>query len=104
MPAVAINSFQRAAPCDERFAKAVNASTPPSPLLSNLSIIQTYLMEMMSIIAQNKADSVASTLASVGASPCAPAKASLNAYNGLVPMSPYTTPSAANANVLVAVF
>ena len=34
------------------------------------------------------ADSVASTLASVGARPWMPVKASLKAYNGLVPMSP----------------
>jgi hypothetical protein len=66
---VAISNFQCITPCAERFAKAVSASTPPSPSLSNLSITHTYLIEIMSIIAQNNADNVASTLGSVGVSP-----------------------------------
>ena len=40
------------------------------------------------MIDQNNADSVASTLVSVTASACGPLNASLNAYSGLVPMSP----------------
>ena len=88
MPAVTMNIFQRVAPLLMRFASAVRASTPPSPSLSNLSMTHTYLIEMISIIAQNSADKVASTFGSLTASACGPLNASLKAYSGLVPMSP----------------
>jgi hypothetical protein len=61
---------------------------PPSPRLSKRSIIVTYLSDTMSISDQNISDSTARTLASFRGSPCEPLKASLNAYRGLVPMSP----------------
>jgi hypothetical protein len=71
-----------------RWALAVRASTPPSPSLSKRSTTHTYLRETITSTAQKKADRVASTLASLGSMPWAPAKASLKAYRGLVPMSP----------------
>jgi len=61
---------------------------PPSPPLSKRRTMATYLRDTISAIDQNIIDSTASTLASVNGRPCAPVSASLNAYSGLVPMSP----------------
>ncbi len=48
----------------------------------------TYFSETISVIDQNIIDSTASTFASVSGRPWLPLSASLNAYSGLVPMSP----------------
>ena len=61
---------------------------PPSPPLSKRSMMVTYFRETISVTDQNIIDSTANTFASVSGRPCAPLKASLNAYSGLVPMSP----------------
>ena len=54
-----------------RRAKANKANSPPSPLLSKRKTIQTYLMEIINVTAQNSADSVAKTLVGVGCIPWA---------------------------------
>jgi hypothetical protein len=56
-----------------------------------------YLMEMTRISAQKISDRIPSTFSGVGAIPVPWWNASRMAYSGLVPMSPYTTPSAARA-------
>ena len=61
----------------------------------------TYLTETTSVTAQNIIDSTASTFSVVRGSACVPPNASLNAYSGLVPISPYTTPSAASVSVVI---
>ena len=67
---------------------------PPSPRLSKRSTMVRYFSETMRVMAQNVIDSTARMLSSVSGSACAPEKASLKAYSGLVPMSPNTIPRA----------
>ncbi|MNI83663.1 hypothetical protein D3C73_1404980 [compost metagenome] len=67
---------------------------PPSPLLSARMMMVTYLKLMVSIMHQKISDRIPRTVASVIAR-CAVRKHCRRAYNGLVPMSPNTTPNAA---------
>src|SRR5258705_6479588 len=62
----------------------------------------TYLTETMSVIAQNIMERTANTFCSETGNACEPENATLKAYSGLVPMSPYTTPSAASVRPAVA--
>ena len=61
---------------------------PPSPSLLARSTIITYLIETTSVMAQKIIDSTPRTLAWLTPAPPSPPMLSLNAYNGLVPMSP----------------
>ncbi len=75
---------------------AVSARMPPSPWLSARITSARYLTEMMTTSAQNTTEATPYALAWVTArSACS--NDSRNAYNGLVPMSPYTIPRAPNA-------
>src|SRR5579859_4665551 len=94
MPIIATVPASRGCSRVTRVASASSARMPPSPPLSNRSTTVTYLSDTISVIDQNIIDSTASTLASVSGRPWGPLNASLNAYKGLVPMSPYTTPRA----------
>ena len=70
---------------------------PPSPWLSARITSARYLIEMMTISAQNAIDASPRALVSTTArSWCS--NASRKAYSGLVPMSPNTTPSAPRAS------
>src|ERR1700688_3302160 len=75
---------------------AVNASTPPSPLLSALSTTPTYLSRITRTKDQKISDSTPKMCSGVTAI-CGPVKQADTAYSGLVPISPNTTPSAASA-------
>src|SRR5687768_6091105 len=75
---------------------AVNARMPPSPWLSARSTNATYLTDTTSRSDQMMSDRTPRTLSCVGCTECDPKKHSRMAYNTLVPMSPYTTPSAVN--------
>lgn len=68
---------------------------PPSPRLSARRISVTYLNDTTSISIQKRMDSTPSKWAG-SRSVCTlnPVRQARNVYNGLVPMSPYTTPSA----------
>ena len=76
------------------FTNAISASTPPSPLLSARMITTWYLIVTIRINDQKINDKTPNTLPGVTGIPCGPWNASRIAYSGLVPMSPYTTPSA----------
>ena len=66
---------------------------PPSPWLSARITSARYLIEMTTMSAQNAIEASPSALVSTtGRSWCS--NDSRNAYSGLVPMSPNTTPSA----------
>ncbi len=58
-----------------------------------------YLMLMTSVSAHTISDSTPYTFSTVGRTPNSEAKHSLIAYNTLVPMSPYTTPSAVSPRI-----
>jgi hypothetical protein len=66
----------------------MSARIPPSPRLSARRTKDRYLNVTTNVIAQNTSDRTPRTFASVGATPCGPAKHSFSAYSGLVPMSP----------------
>jgi hypothetical protein len=67
---------------------------PPSPRLSARMTKMRYLKETTKLSDQKISDSTPSTFSLVGEIPYSGAKHSLSAYSGLVPISPYTTPSA----------
>src|SRR5215213_4108594 len=58
----------------------------------------TYLTLTTIVIAQNMSDRTPYTLPESGSRVWTPLKTSFMAYSGLVPMSPNTTPSAANVS------
>ena len=67
---------------------------PPSLWLSAFMAMRTYLTVVMSVIVQMSSDSAPSTTSSLMvARPPLPPMIALRVYIGLVPMSPYTTPS-----------
>ncbi len=70
-----------------RWASAVSAMMPPSPLLSARMMKPAYFTDTTRISDQNTSDSTPSTFGSVGVAPCTP-KVCLMVYRGLVPMSP----------------
>ena len=74
-------------------AKANIATKPPSPLLSARKIKDTYFSEMMTVSVQKKMDKMPYTLSGVKGTWPEP-NTSFMAYSTLVPMSPYTTPTA----------
>ena len=78
-----------------RSTSASRARSPPSPSLSAISTSSTYFSEITIVTAQKIIDSTPSTASGAVPMPCGPPRLSRNAYSGLVPMSPYTTPSAA---------
>src|SRR5512145_2305340 len=89
----ALRSVPRDGSC--RSTSASSARSPPSPSLSAFSTSSTYLSEMTIVTAQKIIDSTPSTVSGALPIPWGPTRLSRNAYSGLVPMSPYTTPSAA---------
>src|SRR6266550_458192 len=82
-------------------ASASNAMMPPSPRLLALNTSTTYLSETTTISVQKIADTPPIIFATVNGMPCWGLNVSLAAYSGLVPMSPYTTPSARRARAAV---
>ena len=78
-----------------RCSKAVSAMIPPSPRLWARMMKPAYLIDTTTISAQKINDAIPYTVAGVI---CAVAlyelKMACSVYSGLVPMSPYTTPSA----------
>jgi hypothetical protein len=77
-----------------RVASAVSDSVPPSPLLSARSRINTYLIVTATMSDQRIIDKTPSTVSRVSGPPAwAATAASRKAYSGLVPISPYTTPT-----------
>ncbi len=77
---------------------ASSASVPPSPWLSARSTTVAYFTHTTRISAHVISDRMPSTCSGVGVKPRPAVKHCLNAYSGLVPMSPNTTPSAASAS------
>ena len=78
-------------------SSAVNARMPPSPWLSARMTSSRYLIEMITIERPEHHRRHAVRVGLVTArSACS--NDSRNAYSGLVPMSPYTIPSAPNAS------
>ena len=75
-------------------SRASRARMPPSPRLSARRMNPMYFTLTTLISDQTISDSTPTTFAGVGSTPCSPLKHSFRAYSGLVPMSPYTTPSA----------
>ena len=75
-----------------RLASANSARIPPSPSLSARMMTDTYFSVTEIARLQKMSDSTPST-ASVSNAPAAFSDSSI-AYNGLVPMSPYTMPVA----------
>ena len=69
-------------------ARAMSARIPPSPLLDARITAPRYFTETMRISEVKMSERIPSTLSRVGASGWVPAKHSLKAYRGLVPMSP----------------
>src|ERR1044072_1487599 len=85
----------------ERCASAASASVPPSPLLSARMINVPYLIVTTTISAQKISDAEPMTARCPGSAPPAARTDSRIAYNGLVPMSPKTTPSAPSVSIIV---
>ena len=83
---------------DARCANAASASTPPSPLLSARRMKTTYLIVTTTISDQKISDSDPNTASALGWLPPIASADRRRAYRGLVPMSPYTTPSAAKVS------
>jgi hypothetical protein len=77
-------------------ASAISAMIPPSPSLSARMMRITYLSETTTINAQKMAEMPPTMFSISSGMPCAGLNVSLTAYNGLVPMSPYTIPSASS--------
>lgn len=69
---------------------------PPSPRLSACMMNTRYFAVTTTSSAQRMSDRMPYTLLGVTGMPYSGRKHSRSAYNGLVPMSPYTTPSAAS--------
>ncbi|MEY5060003.1 MAG: hypothetical protein RJA51_1750 [Actinomycetota bacterium] len=75
---------------------------PPSPLLSAFITKKRYLTEMMMTRAQKASEQMPYTLMVSTVITCDfSVNASFMAYSGLVPMSPYTTPSAPRVSAAV---
>ena len=70
-----------------RCASDINAMMPPSPLLSARMMKVAYFTLTTRISDQKISESTPNTLCGLTCTPCWP-NASLNAYSGLVPMSP----------------
>ena len=69
--------------------------TPPSPSLSARRTNTTYLTDTISVIDQKTSEITPYTSPRVGrTAPLSMENTVCSAYSGLVPMSPYTTPSA----------
>src|SRR5262245_32681982 len=83
--------------------RVVNASTPPSPLLSARRMMPTYLTEMTRASDQKDRDRVPRMLFGVTLTPATSEKQARRAYSGLVPISPNTTPIAASESAAVLV-
>jgi hypothetical protein len=73
---------------------------PPSPRLSARITSTTYLSDTTMTSDQKMVDRPPKMLVGVSGMPCAGEKVSFTAYNGLVPMSPNTTPSAARVSAV----
>ena len=86
-PSAMIARFVPAAARARGISSAVRARMPPSPWLSARITSSRYLIEMMTISAQNTTDATPYALAWL-TSRSACSNDSRNAYNGLVPMSP----------------
>src|SRR5712664_2895528 len=95
-----INIRERRDPASAvRSDNAINASTPPSPLLSARITNSTYFSDTTMVMAQNSIEIMPYTAFDEKGIPCSGLKHSFNAYNGLVPMSPNTTPNAAKVTI-----
>ena len=79
-----------------------SAKMPPSPRLSARRMNPTYLTVTTTVSDQKISEATPNRFTSFRAMACWPLKHSRTAYKGLVPMSPYTTPSAAIARRIVA--
>ena len=78
----------------QRLTRLYRAKMPPSPWLSARSEMSTYLMVVSSVTVHTTRESAPSTNSSVTLPmPPLPATSALVTYIGLVPISPYTTPS-----------
>ncbi len=84
-------------PTETRCANAISARMPPSPRLSACMISVTYFIVTISTSDQKMSERM--PMISVVATDTEPniCRLALNAYSGLVPMSPYTTPSTASS-------
>ena len=83
-------------PATLRLAKACSDKMPPSPKWLARKISQTYLIVTTKVSDQTISDKMPKILAWFCTTPWAVLMDSLKAYSGEVPISPYTTPSAAN--------
>ena len=79
--------------------KASIANWPPSPRLSARSTKLTYFTVITRVSAHTISERMPNTLSRVGWSPYSGLKHSLIEYRGLVPISPYTTPSAVSVRM-----
>ena len=78
----------------QRFTRLYRAKMPPSLWLSAFMATRTYLTVVMSVIVQMMSDSAPMTTSwLIVVRPPLPLMMALSVYIGLVPMSPYTTPS-----------
>ena len=78
----------------QRLTRLYRAKIPPSPWLSARSEMSTYLTVVSSVTVHTTSESAPSTNSSVTLPmPPLPATSALVTYMGLVPISPYTTPS-----------
>src|ERR1700693_6560597 len=59
----------------------------------------TYFSDTTMVIAQNNMEIMPKTASGVNGMPCSGLKHSFSAYNGLVPISPNTTPNAAKVTI-----
>ena len=76
-----------------RWARAIRARMPPSPLLSARITRATYFTVTVRISDQKISDRMPSTSVRVTPTSVKCFRLVLSAYSGLVPMSPYTIPS-----------
>jgi hypothetical protein len=89
-PAMPISPIARRvpAPDETRWASAISARMPPSPLLSACITSSTYLIVTIRISDQKISDRMPSTSTVLTALSLNSARLALNAYSGLVPISP----------------
>ena len=88
--------------CRRRITSEVSDKMPPSPLLSARITNARYLIEMTMTSDQNASEATPYTFTlSTTIVWCSSVNDSRSAYSGLVPMSPYTTPSAPRASAMV---
>jgi len=89
----------RGRPAYSRRARAASAITPPSPSLSARMITPTYFTETITVIDHTISDTTPYTSLGVGrTAPPSIENTVCNAYSGLVPISPNTTPSEATSS------